>query len=898
MRHLVSFVIATLNEEEDIEGLLKSIRDQSYKDHEVIIVDGGSKDRTVEIARKYTKKVFVLPGLGVTKSKLHAIKRAKGDIIQFADADNVFDDRHYLEKIVGLFKKHGVDAVATKIMPAEPRRNIITQAQAAYRNLTWERKQTQPAFDVDPKNITFSAFRKVFLARLLDGYAGLIGNDDLYLARRTKEIGGKTVFDPSVYMGHKDPYSSGQIKRQALWYGRVINQEPAAHQLKKLGYLGLFLLLYPLSLLLLALSPVLLLLWQLAFFLPVLYLAAVSRDFTGSLFLIYCLNAYRAFWFYAGYLKGFGKVKKRAFWPTKKWLVLMLLLTAIDAGHFAAYHTNAQEGYQYIGLTTDEAIVLGLARSADMNYLNPWNVGSEENVFTTLALTSPFVYVPVGMLASVTGTDLFAVNFLIRLAAAFLFYLVAYHLIRAFFPDDKKFNIAYFLFALVTGASGLIYAAIAALGFSGDALRTVAHLFAYYEFEKLTYSVYYQLYYTLPKIAGMLSLLALLKGRKKASAGMLGLALLLYPAIGIAFAAGSAIYYAVLREKFIRNIVLTGVISGIIFSPWLIMQRLNPANFAQYAAEYRTVAFLPGVIACFLLMLPFIAYALYRDSRVFRSKPYLALLAVFAVLFSINQLREAATESGLVENWAISAGLMNIASFLSPYSLAIEGITMLLLLAGVVSIYRAKWDERKKFIFIWAIALIAFAIISQNYVPWGPHRFLFALRLPIAIAAAFGLMQLSERLKISHVKILAVLFIISVPTILGAEARAQTFSGGDASYYPTEDIEALRFLEGQEQGIVLSSPKIGTFGPAIAAKRFVLFGVPAKIVIANFDDKLDDYKEFYSSGNRRVLDKYNIKYVFYGPEEAKISDANLDELDFLEKIYDGGSKVYRVAGSR
>jgi glycosyltransferase involved in cell wall biosynthesis len=51
---LISVVVTTKNEQENIENCLKSIKNQSYKNYEIIVVDNFSTDETKKIARKYS----------------------------------------------------------------------------------------------------------------------------------------------------------------------------------------------------------------------------------------------------------------------------------------------------------------------------------------------------------------------------------------------------------------------------------------------------------------------------------------------------------------------------------------------------------------------------------------------------------------------------------------------------------------------------------------------------------------------------------------------------------------------------------------------------------------------------------------------------------------------------
>jgi glycosyltransferase involved in cell wall biosynthesis len=56
-RPIISVVIPTYNEEKDIEDLLESLNKQTFKNFEVIIVDNYSKDKTIEIVKRFKRKL-------------------------------------------------------------------------------------------------------------------------------------------------------------------------------------------------------------------------------------------------------------------------------------------------------------------------------------------------------------------------------------------------------------------------------------------------------------------------------------------------------------------------------------------------------------------------------------------------------------------------------------------------------------------------------------------------------------------------------------------------------------------------------------------------------------------------------------------------------------------------
>lgn len=99
---LISIVIPAYNEEKIIEKILKSIKQQSYKNYELIIVDNDSEDKTTSIAKKYTNKVIWCPrkGFSASAARNEGVKHAKGDILVILDADIYLDDKDILYKII------------------------------------------------------------------------------------------------------------------------------------------------------------------------------------------------------------------------------------------------------------------------------------------------------------------------------------------------------------------------------------------------------------------------------------------------------------------------------------------------------------------------------------------------------------------------------------------------------------------------------------------------------------------------------------------------------------------------------------------------------------------------------------------------------------------------------
>ena len=88
----ISIITICYNSELTISGTLKSIKNQSFKDFEHIVIDGGSTDKTISIIEKenISDKVISEKDSGIYDAFNKGIINSKGDIIGFLNSGRYF----------------------------------------------------------------------------------------------------------------------------------------------------------------------------------------------------------------------------------------------------------------------------------------------------------------------------------------------------------------------------------------------------------------------------------------------------------------------------------------------------------------------------------------------------------------------------------------------------------------------------------------------------------------------------------------------------------------------------------------------------------------------------------------------------------------------------------------
>tara|TARA_B100000780_G_scaffold201391_1_gene142804 strand:+ start:108 stop:857 length:750 start_codon:yes stop_codon:yes gene_type:complete len=132
----ISIITVCFNSSKTIERTFISVKNQTYKNIEYIVVDGNSSDNTVQIIKNYKKvisKSISENDKGLYDAMNKGIKMASGDIIGILNSDDVFTDNYVLENIGNFHKKNKIDASIGNITQFNEKGKIVRK----YSSKSW-----------------------------------------------------------------------------------------------------------------------------------------------------------------------------------------------------------------------------------------------------------------------------------------------------------------------------------------------------------------------------------------------------------------------------------------------------------------------------------------------------------------------------------------------------------------------------------------------------------------------------------------------------------------------------------------------------------------------------------------------------------------------------------------
>jgi len=209
-RKKFSVIVPVLYEEKYIEELIKNLKALPPK-LEIIIVSSSEDDKTVEIARRYLDKVYVINERGISRARNFGAKKAEGEILLFIDAD-VRLPKNTLDVLEKAFSEEGVVGATCKIMPSTP--NLKERVFFIFYNMLL---RLSSLFKPHARG-EFLAVRKDAFLRIGGFNEELSCLEDHDLAMRISKIGHfKFIDELTVYESMRRFHKWGFLKVLDIW---------------------------------------------------------------------------------------------------------------------------------------------------------------------------------------------------------------------------------------------------------------------------------------------------------------------------------------------------------------------------------------------------------------------------------------------------------------------------------------------------------------------------------------------------------------------------------------------------------------------------------------------------------------------------------------------------------
>ena len=196
---MISVVIPTKNSSPFLIECLKSIKKQSYKNIEVIIVAPKKTDLKI-LAEDFKAKIVTDEKFTIGNAYAAGAEKANGDIVVFID-DDAFAPQDWLSRISNEFKKEEVDVVGgDDILPEKS-----TEFQKAAYQVDLARQSTRSLYGEKAKNklrATNIAFRKKTFSKL-NFNKNLNGLQEPELLHRLLKSGHKIKYNPEIFVYHQ-----------------------------------------------------------------------------------------------------------------------------------------------------------------------------------------------------------------------------------------------------------------------------------------------------------------------------------------------------------------------------------------------------------------------------------------------------------------------------------------------------------------------------------------------------------------------------------------------------------------------------------------------------------------------------------------------------------------------
>lgn len=220
-----SVIIPVYNRPQEVDELLNSLTEQTYKNFETIIIEDGSEKPCKQVVEKYSKKLavryFYKENSGQGFSRNYGFDRAKGDYFIVFDSDCLIPP-HYFETVNNYLRSHDLDVYGGPDREHEsfsPVQKAISYAMTSPLTTGGIRGNKNHTGTFHPRSFNMGISREVY--EETGGYRITRMGEDIEFSIRIIQNGFTAGLIPEAYVYHKRRTNLTQFFKQLHFFGRA-----------------------------------------------------------------------------------------------------------------------------------------------------------------------------------------------------------------------------------------------------------------------------------------------------------------------------------------------------------------------------------------------------------------------------------------------------------------------------------------------------------------------------------------------------------------------------------------------------------------------------------------------------------------------------------------------------
>jgi glycosyltransferase involved in cell wall biosynthesis len=208
----LSIIVPVYNAEKFLDKCLESLKNQTIKDIEIILVNDGSTDNSLEICNKYAQndsriKVLTQKNSGQSKARNVGIDNSNGEYIAFTDSDD-WVDLDYYGKLVEACEKHDAEVACASIIRERKYSKKYRMKYTEELSVTDEQEKIDVARVPNMCYVSNKVYKKALLERLNLRFIEGMFFEDVDFVTRAVYFSNKLVTVPNTFYHYWTNFNS------------------------------------------------------------------------------------------------------------------------------------------------------------------------------------------------------------------------------------------------------------------------------------------------------------------------------------------------------------------------------------------------------------------------------------------------------------------------------------------------------------------------------------------------------------------------------------------------------------------------------------------------------------------------------------------------------------------